>query len=312
MDDSKMQSGFSLVELLLALFVVIVVAGAGVKVLKITHKSASTAPKQSSNVASSSTDTLWQTTNTGGWKPNGTPPICSSPLLSQSPIDMARASEIMYPGQYRGTHYKAHGGFRIKPQYKNSVSVMLPMDMRLVAALRYTQGNDVQYLYTFENPCGIQVRFDHLLTLAGDFATIAEKLPKPTESTASVPPSKPTDYSHKVYKVGTLVATEVGGRSDQYGSGFDFGVYDLRAANEISKNQQWAAIHGNESSLNFYGRCWIDMLPSAESAAAKQILPLATDDRGASDYCDFDSGGSTLDYNNGQPVLTHETPNMAR
>lgn len=51
---------------------------------------------------------------------------------------------------------------------------------------------------------------------------------------------------------------------------------------------------------------------AADKDRVMQILPLATDDRGASDYCDFDAGGSTLDYNNGLPVTERSTPNQAR
>jgi hypothetical protein len=238
--------------------------------------------------------------------------MCPEPLLTNSPVPIAQVREIAYPGQYRGTHYKAHGGLGMKTTYKNSVNVTLPMDMRLVSALRYLEKGEVQYLLTFENPCGIRVRYDHLLTLAPTFDEIAKTLPEPTSSTQSVPARDQPAYTKTIHKAGTLIATGVGMKSDRYGSGFDFGVYDLRQPNEISKNQKWAAIHKNESGHNFYGVCWLDMLPPADVLQIKKVLPLATDDRGASDYCSFAAGGHTLDYNNGQPVLTHSTPNISR
>src|SRR3989338_6078726 len=86
------------------------------------------------------------------------------PLL-RSPVDVAHVTSILYPGQTRGGHYKAHGGFRMDSSDNNAV-VRAPYDARLIAAGRYIEIGEVQYIFDFNTDCGLEYRFDHFKTLA--------------------------------------------------------------------------------------------------------------------------------------------------
>jgi hypothetical protein len=81
----------------------------------------------------------------------------------------------------------------------------------------------------------------------------------------------------------------------------DFGVYDLRTPNEISKNSAWAAVHQQYKAQEWYGICWFDMLPTADASRVKS-LSAGDQKRGkVSDYCQTDAG-NTLSANGGKPV----------
>lgn len=250
---------------------------------------------------------FWTDDMKGGFKPTKSAPNCPDPILSMSPVDVSKATEIGYPGQYRGTDYKAHGLFSFYRSNSSEVTVKLPFDASLINITKYTDGpSDPQYLMTFQHECGYQVLYDHLNTLGPEFAAIDATLKTQTD-TRSSPPQLPYGY----YKAGTVVATGAGMKKNVKGGGLDFGLYDLRQKNEMSKNQRYAELHKDKAGHVFYGVCWIDYLPKADRDRVMQILPLATDDRGASDYCDFAAGGSTLKYNNGLPITTVR-PNQAR
>lgn len=266
-------------------------------------KDAETADQDGQNIS-------WQGTSDGGWMATGgTPPKCPNPVLKNSPVETAKASSILLPGQYRGTHFKAHGGFRFDiggfdKTNHNAVTVKLPMDAKLTGLVRYYEvgllsgQQELQYLLTFTAPCGIMIRFDHLATLTADFSKVAETTPKPElDNTRSLPLQEQPSF-----KAGTVVATNIGAPNGS-NNAMDFGVYDLRKPNETSKNAAWAALHKNESSQTFYGVCWLDWLPKADAARANTLMAeLPASHKGASDYCTKAPGGSTLKYNNGQPV----------
>ena len=303
----KSQSGFSSKQLII-IFLIIIIAGA--VIFAITKKSSTSDVGDQSGERKKVqlSEVIWQGTADGGWTAtNGTAPACPSPLLAYSPVDTEQASQILYPGQYRGTDYKAHGGFRFDNNQSVDAYVRLPLDAKLVSAARYLEAGEVQYMLDFQNPCGIQIRFDHLYTLAPEFAKIADTLPAPKQDDSRTTPID----SHPAFAAGELVATAIG-HKDSKNYAVDFGVYDLRQPNEVSKNATWAALHKDKASQAYYGVCWIDLLPATDKKRVHEILPLDTDDRGASDYCSFAAGGSTLQYNNGMPVTTHSTPNKSR
>jgi hypothetical protein len=234
----------------------------------------------------------------------GTPPKCPDPLLSASPVDTTKATSVLLPGQYRGTHFKAHGGFRYDNNVTNEVTVKLPMDARLTGLIRYYQTGihsgqqELQYLVTFQNPCGIMIRFDHLADLSREFMKIAEKTPEPKLDDTRGQPLQ--DWP--AFKAGTVVSTRVGAPNGS-NTGLDIGIYDLRQPNEISKNAAWADLHRNESSQTFHGLCWLPLLPKADADRAQALLAQQPKShKGASDYCTNAPGGSTLQYNGGKPV----------
>ncbi len=227
-------------------------------------------------------------------------PSCPDPLLTQSPVDLNRATSILYPGQYRGTDYKGHGGFHFSTSKNSEISVKLPMEARLTEASRYTINGDVQYLLTFINDCGLAVRFDHLLTLSPTFESIVGKLPLHGESDSR----GVAVVNRPLFPAGTLVATAVGVPSLN-NVGVDFGLYDLRQPNKISQNPKWLEIHKDELELNAYGICWFDLLPADDrqlmAAFERSYLKDYGRDRAVSDYCPA-AGGTTLDYNDGLPT----------
>jgi hypothetical protein len=179
----------------------------------------------------------------------------------------------------------------------------MPTDATLVSLTRYYEGNpaELQYLLTFETDCGVAFRFDHLYTLAPAFQSIAETTPEPKKDDTRTDPNIP--FKRTKFKAGDLVASEVGfPRIKNFG--FDFGTYDYRKRNEISKDTKWASIHNQFQSLEWFGTCWIDQLPAADAARAKDLAFVIINPAKPniiSDYCSY-APYNTLDFSNGQPT----------
>jgi hypothetical protein len=273
----------------LAVIVLIAVVGfAGWRVLsaqKDTSDQTSTqSTSQSNNQNNTNTNTksnkITWTFENDAWKANKTPPKCPSPLLTISPVDINKATSILYPGQTRGI-YKAHGGFRLDAVTDNNVTTKLAMDGRLVRAARYVQADQVQYLLDFENECGVALRYDHLLTLSNTFKDIVSKLPEP-----KVNDSTTTDiHDNTLYKSGEVLATQVGFLAPAQNTAVDFGVYDYRQPNNASKDPAYASAHKSSNATDFYAICWLNELPAADAAIAKS-LPGGDGKAGkTSDYC---------------------------
>jgi len=105
---------------------------------------------------------------------------CPDPFIFPLPIDITKATSILYPGQIRGGDFKAHGGFRFENSLPSDILVTAPIDAKVVAGARYpVYTGDIQYTFDFEHPCGIRYRLGHLLTLSPKFQAIAEKFPLP-------------------------------------------------------------------------------------------------------------------------------------
>lgn len=137
-------------------------------------------------------------------------------------------------------------------------------------------------------------RFDHLLTLSPKFAAYAEQTP------AALVDDTRSNFKFNPYpkiKAGELIATAIGHTNNV---GFDFGVYDLRTPNEISKNSQWAELHKNEAEQTFYGVCWFDLLPTSHRERVSNLQSGDFSSRAISDYCK-NSARTTLQVNGGQP-----------
>jgi hypothetical protein len=213
------------------------------------------------------------------WNKSSSVPSCPEPLTMELPIDINLVSSVLYPGQYRSGDYKPHGGFRFDGKNAGDITVKAPMDARLIFGSRYIEQGDVQYLLWFENSCGVAYRFDHLLTLAPVFQKLAETLP----------PALPDDSRTARFtvplevKTGDIIATAVGLAKTQ-NIGVDWGVYDLRQPNAVSKNENFAEKHGAEKEQTFYGICWFDFL-SADMAQKIRALPSTGTGGKVSDYC---------------------------
>lgn len=233
----------------------------------------------------------------------GTAPACRDPLVfDHDPIDLNEVESIGMPGLYINSSYKVHGGMRLPVASKGQTDIRLPMDATLSGLKRYYDGQttDMQYLVSFENDCGIQIYFDHLNNLSPDLQKLAENTPEPTINDTR---SNPSDAPPRVkFRAGDIIATRIGFPStDNYG--FDFGVVDYRHRNKISEDKKWADLHQEFMTTEWYGVCWLDMLPGAKKA--ETLIKLQTDSRRTqkfvSDYCD-EGDYTTLDFNNGRPV----------
>ena len=151
-------------------------------------------------------------------------------------------------------------------------------------------------MLTFINTCGTMLRFDHLYTLGPEFQQVGEDLPAPKVDDSS---SQPIQNGPQ-FKAGDIVATAVGFPKANNVS-VDFGVYNLRTRNDISKNAQWAVLHADEKEQAYYGVCWFDMLPGADSERIKTLIKKDQPPQNISDYCET-SGGTTMQYNQGRPT----------
>lgn len=208
---------------------------------------------------------------------------CTEPFILDLPIDISKATSILYPGQIRGEDYKAHGGFRFDTSKPGDITVVAPYEARLIAGARYpVEGGAIQYAFDFEHPCGIRYRFMHLLTLTPKFQAIAETFPLPaTTDSRTTFLRTPIDV-----KRGEVVATAVGvpyGGPMGPNTFVDWGVYDYRAQNDASKDPAWAATH--QSDTYQHGVCWFNWI-SAEDKAKVLALPPGDGKSGAtSDFC---------------------------
>lgn len=228
-------------------------------------------------------------------------PTCPSPLLSMSPVDTRLATDFGYPGEYRGTDFKPHGGLRFDTSKSDDISVRLPLEARLTTISRNLAFGEVQHLLEFRNDCGIVVRFAHLYTLPPEFEAFFKDLPEPTEDSST------TEVKSRLFPAGTVVATAVGVPAEN-NIGFDFGVFDLRQQNAISQNPVWNSIpiHQQDWEQDAYGICWLDHIPKEDATRLrnlKQSDSVFIDKTRVtiSDYCS-DADSTTLDYNNGLPV----------
>jgi hypothetical protein len=304
----KNKNGFTVVE---ALILVMILGGIGFVGYKVFSKhddkqAQFNASKQNSVKFAGDLPVVWTYNNqTNKWfVQSGTAPKCKDPLkFDNSPIDISKASAVLLPGQYRGFNYKPHGGFGLVASTKGQTEVKMPMDGRIVGLTRYLESPDkaLQYIVTFENDCGIAIKFDHLNTLSPRLQAVAETMPEAKlDDTRSDPNNKPKP---ELFKAGEVIATVVG-HPNIGNYGFDFGITDYRQANEISKNSAWTALHQQFPASEWYGVCWFDMLPDADASVVKEMsLRVVNPNKPnvVSDYCK-NIPKKTLDVNSGKPT----------
>lgn len=82
---------------------------------------------------------VWELT-AEDWQPiNGTPPPCPDPLVLTTPVDLSKATSILYPGQSR-PDYKPHGAFRFDGTPNDDIDVVAPISGVMVRGARYLVG----------------------------------------------------------------------------------------------------------------------------------------------------------------------------
>jgi hypothetical protein len=220
----------------------------------------------------------WQSDQNGWHAIGGTPPACPAPLVLTTPVEVGLVYSVLYPGQLRGGDYKPHGGFRFDGQPNDAPDVRVPITGVAVDGGRYLEGGVVQHLVDIIAPCGIMVRFDHLLVLAGPLANAFDTFPAPVEGD-----SRTSSFSPPIaLQEGDVIATAVGTPNGP-NVFVDFGVYDLRQPNAASADPAWTALHG--SSLASYAVCWFDLLPPTTAATIRGLPPADGVSGSSSDYC---------------------------
>lgn len=242
--------------------------------------SSPTGPSDTSASATSSSSNgfAWNYTGTA-WQASGTPQACPSPFTLGLPVDLAKVTSILYPGQTRGGEYKAHGGFRFDgPGQTNDIDVRAPFAGMLYRGARYTVNGEIQYELDVLHPCGVMFRFGHLRGLTSRFQAFVDALPAPIEGD-----SRTTMFAAgSLVSANELIGTAVGIRANT-NVFMDWGVYDLRQRNAASSDPAWFAAHNNDTQA--YAVCWFDWLSASDSAAVR-ALPSADGAMGrTSDYC---------------------------
>ena len=212
------------------------------------------------------------------WKPFSEAPEC--PVLEfESPVDISKATSVLYPGQYRGEDggYRVHGGFRFDKQTSTQIDVRAPFDAYAFRGARYLVGGNLQYVFDFVHSCGIMYRLGHLYKLTPQMQELADKFPEPIEGD-----SRDHQTERLMLKKGDLIATDVGLPGNVF---LDWGVYDLRAKNDASKDADYQKQHGWFSYLSFHGLCWLDYLPDDQEEVLKSLPGGDLKVGKSSDYC---------------------------
>jgi len=275
----KDNQGLAHLGAILLIGVVLAVAGfAGYRVFtKSDTKSSQSSSGSETSGGQTSSDVIWTPGGDKWIAQGGTPPECSGKPEFQMPADINAVTRVLYPGQQRSTGYKTHGGFLFENAANSAVDVSIPIDSHLIKASRYIEMGEVQYFLVFSVPCGYAYRFDHLRTLTPKFQAIMDKLPEP-----KVDDSRTTEISPAVkFSKGEKVATAVG-----FGSpvGMDFGIYDVRQQNAVSKEASYIAKHESEKEFAYYGVCFLDYM-GADSAKLAALPPADSAAGKTSDYC---------------------------
>lgn len=238
-------------------------------------------PAASENVAQPAAQTQptqgivrWEYADNTVYMPSRTPPDCPE-LIFDSPVDVSKATSILYPGQYRGIDYKPHGGFRFDGSI-SSIEVRAPFDGYVTGGVRYIENGDLQYSFDFMNECGIAYRFDHLFELSPGMQNLADSLPPP-----KVDDTRGTSIEPFFVRKGDLIATKIGEAGNVF---VDWGVYDLRKENSASQNPAYRTEHNDERHHAFHALCWLDYLPEPDRTTVKN-LPGSGSEGKTSDYC---------------------------
>lgn len=218
----------------------------------------------------------WNNTQ-NGWEPSAPPPRCEEPLRLRAPTDLSRATSVLYPGQFRGGNYKPHGGFRFDTSRSNEITIVAPLDARVVDGGRYLADGEIQYTFDLITPCGIWYRLGHLRELSPKFAAIAETFPEAVEGD-----SRTYGVSGATVTEGEIIATAVGFMEDE-NVFMDWGVYDLRSKNSASEDSAWALQHPNDQEQ--HAVCWFDLLSPADETIVRSLPPADGVSGATSDYC---------------------------
>lgn len=284
------QGGFGHV-VIIAVFVVIGLVGligwrvaSGGKQDTSKSQAVASAPTQSpqestQKAAEKSAQLIWQQGD-GGWRSMQTPPECSAQPIMKSPVDLAKVTGILYPGQTRGGNYKPHGGFRLDGTANDKVTVVAPLDGFIVRGGSYLAEGEIQYTFDIMNNCGVMYRVGHFRALPANLQKLTASWPAPQENDSRTHQINPAVYVGQ----GEALATSIGIVASK-NTFFDWGVYDYRKQNTASASPAYQQAHAQDKELSWHAVCWFDWLPNADASKVKS-LPAGDPGSGKkSDYC---------------------------
>lgn len=272
------KAGFTLIEGLIVLLVASLIAGGIWYALSGSKKKTDT-PLQTTVEEQKEDKLIWQQ-SASGWQASETPPACPSQPILKVPTDLNKVTSILYPGQKRGGDYKPHGGFRMDGTSNAAVTVTAPIDGYVVRGSHYIQQGEVQYMFDVMNNCGVMYRVDHMAEVSAKLKKLTETWPAP-----QVDDSRTQIIQSPVrIDAGEVLATSVGFKKTK-NTTFDFGVYDYRSQNEVSKSASYQAAHQQDKELSWHAVCWFDWVSETDE---KRIRALPSGDPASgktSDYC---------------------------
>lgn len=255
---------------------------------RITTAPAPTLPPSPTNPpeVSVQTNPVWQFNGVDGFMPS--PPEAQTPECGDLgwtlPLaDLSLVVGRLEPGQIRGGDYKAHGGFRMQTSEVTVVSAINGQITSVAAYLENASGSsengEVQYLIEIQNPCGIQIRYDHLKALGETVQKVLEdngvKTRQDSRTTFIQPPAP--------IQAGDVIATAVGFTETGANYTFDFGAYDLRERQPTKRPADELMKMGPSGILGLYGLCWYDLF-GGQTAQELRAIPVGSAEKG-SDYC---------------------------
>ena len=229
----------------------------------------------------------WHLDKNQTWVATGSPPDCPEPLTLATPVDLAQATAILYPGQPRGGAFKPHGGFRFDGRADNNVTVTIPFDALLVRGthgmrngqnISSMEGLEEQDSFEFIAPCGIMYTFGHLRHLAPKFQQIADGLPV----IVGFAQQQYFDVDPPVRVAqGEVLATAIGFENGT-NVFVDWGVLDLRHTNGATLRPEWSQY---QNDFDKYAVCWLDLLPPDDARHARTLRGGDSVSGTQSDYC---------------------------
>lgn len=223
-----------------------------------------------------SNDSVRWSFNGISWSPTGSASKCPDPFVLRTPVDMGLVTGALWPGQQRGA-YVAHGGFRFDSSADQKVTVRAPTGSHLVQASQYLEGSEVQYLLFFSVPCGFFYRFDHVSVVPPVIADALKDLPPATSGDSRTTFINPPLWVEEGEVVGTSVGISA---SNVF---VDFGLYDVRAPNNVTPAPAWADLFAADKEFGRYGVCIFDYLPLADGDLMRS-LPTGKEGK-TSDFC---------------------------
>lgn len=272
------KAGFTLIEGLIVALITSLIAGGIWYALSGSNKKTDT-PLPTTAEEQKEDKLIWQQA-ASGWQASETPPDCPSQPILKVPTDLNKVTSILYPGQKRGGDYKPHGGFRMDGTSNAAVTVTAPIEGYVVRGSHYIQQGEVQYMFDVMNNCGVMYRVDHMAEVSAKLKKITETWPAP-----QVDDSRTQIIQSPVrVDAGEVLATSVGFKKTK-NTTFDFGVYDYRSQNEVSKSASYQAAHQQDKELSWHAVCWFDWFSEADE---KRIRALPSGDPASgktSDYC---------------------------